>query len=117
MNEVWALINFPFDNHLARVHVENSAFDASRLVVLPDRENSRLGADICLLGWNVAHFAIAERTQIYKSSYGSDVSQHRDAESSHSRLTVLALLEVFDHLGRLGDIPRWRSGVLFPASP
>jgi len=80
MNEVWALSNFPFDSHLVRVHVENSAFDASHLVVTPDRENSRLGDEICLLGWKVAHLAIAERTRTYKSNYGGDVSQPRDAE-------------------------------------
>lgn len=86
MNEVWALSNFPFDNHRVRVHVENSTFDARRLVFVPDRENSRLGDEIRLSGWKMADFAIAERTQTYKSNYG-DVSLPRDAESSYSRLT------------------------------
>jgi hypothetical protein len=86
INEVWQLRSFPFDQHRLRVHIENSANDASAMVFVADRDNSRLGDEIKLSGWKVSDFGIDVATQVYKSNYG-DVSLPKDAESSYSRLT------------------------------
>ena len=97
INEVWQLRRFPFDQHRIRVHIENSASDASAMVFVPDRDNSRLGDEIHLSGWQVSGFGIDVSTKTYKSNYG-DVSLPKDAESSYSRLSFSADM-VRDNLG------------------
>lgn len=86
ISEVWDLHRFPFDQHRPRVHIENSAADATAMVFVADRDNSRLGDEIRLSGWKVSNFGIDVATQVYKSNYG-DVSLPTNAESSYSRLT------------------------------
>jgi hypothetical protein len=92
INEVWDLRRFPFDQHRPRVHIENSAADATAMVFVADRDNSRLGDEIKLSGWKVSNFGVEVATQVYKSNYG-DVSLPTNAESSYSRLTFAMDIE------------------------
>ena len=92
INEVWDLRRFPFDQHRPRVHIENSAADATTMLFVADRDNSRLGDEIRLSGWKVSNFGLDVATQVYKSNYG-DVSLPTNAESSYSRLTFAMDME------------------------
>lgn len=89
INEVWDLSAFPFDRHRIAVHIEDSAHDKRQVVFLPDTDNSRLGEEIEVSGWNFSGFRLDVTDQKYQSNYG-DISLPTNAESTYSRASFSA---------------------------
>ncbi|MDB6001355.1 MAG: hypothetical protein JWP52_3054, partial [Rhizobacter sp.] len=84
MAETWELKQFPFDAHTMKVNIEDSNFTTSDLVFVVDKDNSKLGDEIDMAGWNESHFTADANTHTYHSNYG-DPSLPTDARSEYSR--------------------------------
>jgi hypothetical protein len=92
MSEAWALSRFPFDSHTVRVHIEDSALTIPDLVFSPDRNNSGLGDELGLPGWNALNFVAQVSQKIYRTNYG-DISLPKDSRSDYSRFSFGVDLE------------------------
>jgi len=87
MDENWQMEKFPFDAHSMKVNIEDSSMTTKDLVFVADKNNSGLGDEISIAGWDASNFATAVTTKIYHSNYG-DISQPSDARSDYSRYEI-----------------------------
>jgi hypothetical protein len=92
MSETWELSRFPFDSHTVRINIEDSALTIPDLVFMPDRNNSGLGDEIDIAGWNALNFMVDVKDKIYRTNYG-DTSLPKDARSDYSRFVFGVDLE------------------------
>jgi hypothetical protein len=87
MNENWQMEKFPFDAHSMTVNIEDSSLTTQDLVFVTDQNNSKLGDEINMPGWDAADFRTEIMTKVYQSNYG-DISQPSDARSDYSRYMI-----------------------------
>ncbi|MFM6925925.1 MAG: hypothetical protein ACKOU7_10530, partial [Ferruginibacter sp.] len=81
MKNGWSINNFPFDRQTLRLTFENSQFDSTKMIFVPDtsgdhydkRISSRTGNnDIVINGWQVDSFVMSSRGRVYKTGFGLD---------------------------------------------
>jgi len=81
MKNGWNINNFPFDRQTLRLTFENSQFDSTRLIFVPDtlgdhfdkRISTRTGNnDMVINGWQVDSFVMSSRGRVYKTGFGLD---------------------------------------------
>jgi hypothetical protein len=92
MSETWELARFPFDSHTVRIHIEDSGLTIPDLVFTPDRNNSGLGDELDIAGWNALNFVADVKAKVYRTNYG-DISLPKDARSDYSRFVFGVDLE------------------------
>jgi hypothetical protein len=91
----WDLSDFPFDRHDLQIHVENSDWDASMFVFVPDTAGSAFEPDMPLEGWSVDSFSVASDLKTYQTTYGDP--QNPAGTSEYSRFTAHVALERADY--------------------
>lgn len=84
--------NFPLDNHVLELSIEDGAHESHELVFKPDSENSRIEGGIVIQGWDVMEMTTNVSTHEYLSNYG-DISLPTDNLALHSRFTASISLE------------------------
>jgi len=94
MKDSWRIDNFPFDVQKLRISIENSQYDSSALVFVPDTLGEHYDKRFTLRGWNIDSCILSSGIKTYETSFGLDtlsnpiskysafrvrMSMHRDA--------------------------------------
>jgi len=70
MKESWDVRDFPFDQQHLHVQIENTLFDNTRLVFMPDVQGSRFDEKEAIDGWTIRDFNVANRDNDYETGFG-----------------------------------------------
>jgi hypothetical protein len=70
MKENWNVRDFPFDHQHLRVEIENTLFDKSSLVFLPDTAGSRFDDKEAIDGWVIQNFKVTSQENDYQTGFG-----------------------------------------------
>jgi hypothetical protein len=70
MKHNWRVGDFPFDKQKLVVHIENSIYDNSRLVFVPDEMGSTFDRELTLDGWRISDFNVNTNTHEYTTVFG-----------------------------------------------
>jgi hypothetical protein len=70
MKENWNVSDFPFDKQLLRVRIENTLFDNSSLVFLPDIKGSTVDDEEAIDGWIISDFRVFKSENAYHTGFG-----------------------------------------------
>ncbi|ARS40249.1 hypothetical protein CA265_11540 [Sphingobacteriaceae bacterium GW460-11-11-14-LB5] len=70
MKDSWSINNFPFDHQLLRLSVENSQFDSSSLIFVPDTLGKQFDPRFTLRGWNIDSLKTSAANKIYETAFG-----------------------------------------------
>jgi hypothetical protein len=70
MKENWNVQDFPFDQQHLRVEIENTLFDKSSLVFLPDTAGSRFDDREAIDGWLIRNFKVTSQENNYETGFG-----------------------------------------------
>lgn len=83
MKDSWRIGNFPFDEQKLRLSIENSQFDSTAFVFLPDTAGRQFDPRFTLRGWNIDSCVINAGTRVYETAFGDDEAvQPRSAYSN-----------------------------------
>jgi hypothetical protein len=90
IKDSWRINNFPFDEQKLRISFENSQFDASSLVFVPDTLGDHFDSRFTLRGWNIDSCIITAGKRVYKTAFGSEdvVKQETEYSAFRVRLSV-----------------------------
>ena len=58
MKENWNVEDFPFDRQHLRIQIENTMFDNSTMVFVPDVQGSHFDKDEAIDGWTIRNFKV-----------------------------------------------------------
>jgi hypothetical protein len=72
MKENWNVADFPFDKQSLTVQIENTLFDKSSLVFVPDTTGSRFDDEEAIDGWTISDFHVATTTNDYHTGFGDN---------------------------------------------
>ena len=98
MKNGWNINNFPFDRQTLRLTFENSQFDSTKLIFVPDtlgdhfdkRISSRTGNnDMVINGWQVDSFLMNSRGRVYMTGFGLDNLPEQKQTYSALRIKVV----------------------------
>ena len=70
MKENWNVQDFPFDRQHLRIQVENTMFDNSTMVFVPDVQGSHFDKDEAIDGWTIRNFKVTVGTNDYETGFG-----------------------------------------------
>jgi hypothetical protein len=70
MKESWNVEDFPFDQQHLKVQIENTLFDNSSLVFLPDTVGSRFAEEEAIDGWVIRNFRVRRSNNDYQTGFG-----------------------------------------------
>ncbi len=87
----WDLTEFPFDDHTLEIQIENSAYDATDFVFVPDTAGSAYEPDLPIEGWRVTNFGVGTAPKSYHTTYGDP--SNPVGSSDYSRFTVDITME------------------------
>ncbi|MDJ1506200.1 hypothetical protein [Xanthocytophaga agilis] len=91
MKENWAIQHFPFDRQRLQILVENSKYDQSSLIFMPDTSGKLYDPDMTISGWKIRKTAIEIGTSEYKTGFGDTRLEHFNA--AYSQLAVVVDVE------------------------
>ena len=70
MKENWNVSDFPFDRQTLRVKIENTLFDNTGLIFLPDTTGSRIDDEEAIDGWSISNFRVFRAENDYRTGFG-----------------------------------------------
>jgi hypothetical protein len=70
MRHNWSVRDFPFDDQILKLHVENTIFNSDDLIFVPDTASSTYSSTLDLDGWNVTDFQIKSGVTEYNTAFG-----------------------------------------------
>lgn len=70
MKENWNVADFPFDQQHLTIQIENTLFDNSSLIFLPDTAGSRYDEQEAIDGWKIKNFHVHQKTNDYHTGFG-----------------------------------------------
>lgn len=85
----WKVGNYPFDRQKLIIELEDSHYDTSALILLADKENSRLDPNIRFGDFEITGFQISDGVHTYPTTYGDPALK---GQSSYSRITAVVTL-------------------------
>ncbi|HLO81867.1 MAG TPA: hypothetical protein VK166_12955 [Chitinophagaceae bacterium] len=88
LKDSWKISNFPFDEQKLRIFIENSQFDASSMVFLPDTLGEHYDKRYTLRGWNVDSCIITSGKKIYQTAFGNEAAVKQESEYSIFRVRL-----------------------------
>jgi hypothetical protein len=91
MKQSWEVSDYPFDDQELNLHVENTMFDASRLVFVADTAGSRYDPKLTVEGWDVTDFKVSTGRNLYKTSFGDPRTGSQQSE--YASFNILIKLE------------------------
>lgn len=80
MKQNWKVGDFPFDHQRLVVHIENSIYDQSSLVFVPDKMGSTFDRELTLDGWRISNFEVNTDTHEYITVFGDPRSDMLHSE-------------------------------------
>ena len=72
MKDSWRIGNFPFDHQTLRLSIENSQFDSSALVFIPDTVGQYFDKRFTLRGWTIDSCLISNSIKTYETGFGDE---------------------------------------------
>lgn len=90
MKDSWKISNFPFDEQKLRLSIENSQFDASALVFMPDTAGKHFDKRFTLRGWTIDSCIISTGKRTYETAFGLPGVTEQKSEYStfRARLSI-----------------------------
>lgn len=88
MKDSWKISNFPFDEQKLRVSIENSQFDASSLVFIPDTAGEHFDKRFTLRGWNIDSCIITSGIKKYETAFGVEGALKQQSEYGAFRVRL-----------------------------
>jgi hypothetical protein len=90
MKHNWKVGDFPFDKQKLTVHIENSIYDNSSLVFVPDEAGSTFDRELTLDGWRISNFKVDTKTHEYTTVFGDPQSDmlHSEYASFDIRIDI-----------------------------
>src|SRR5689334_2749425 len=90
MKHNWRVGDFPFDKQQLVVHIENSIYDKSRLVFVPDDLGSTFDRELTLDGWRIDNFQVTTNTHEYTTTFGDPSTDmlHSEYASFNIKLDI-----------------------------
>jgi hypothetical protein len=70
MKENWNVRDFPFDRQHLHIQIENSVFDDSSMVFVPDVKGSQYDKDDAIAGWQIHNFRVSVINNDYETGFG-----------------------------------------------
>ena len=70
MKENWNVQDFPFDRQHLKIQIENTVFDNSAMIFVPDRRGSHFDKDEAIDGWTIRDFKVSVTTNDYETGFG-----------------------------------------------
>lgn len=70
MKHNWRVGDFPFDKQQLVVHIENSIYDLSTMVFVPDETGSSYDRELTLDGWHISDFTVDTDVNEYTTVFG-----------------------------------------------
>jgi hypothetical protein len=80
----WDVKDFPFDDHVLELQIEDTNSEENLLTYVPDTENSTVSPDLRVPGWVVTPSKAAVVSTTYRTNYG-DITLPKDSGSTYSR--------------------------------
>lgn len=90
MKHNWRVGDFPFDKQQLVVHIENSIYDKSSLVFVPDEMGSTFDRELTLDGWRINNFEVNTNTHEYTTVFGDPSTDmlHSEYASFNIKLDI-----------------------------
>jgi hypothetical protein len=88
MKNNWKIANFPFDEQKMRVSIENSQFDASSLVFMPDTLGEHFDKRFTLRCWTIDSCIITSGIKKYETAFGVEGATKQLSEYSAFRVRL-----------------------------
>ena len=88
MKDSWKISNFPFDEQKLRISIENSQFDASSLVFIPDTLGEHFDRRFTLRGWKIDSCIITSGERLYETAFGLATDGKQQSEYSVFRVRL-----------------------------
>jgi len=90
MKHNWRVGDFPFDKQQLVVHIENSIYDQSSLVFVPDEMGSTFDRELTLDGWRISNFEVNTNTHEYTTVFGDPSTDmlHSEYASFNIKLDI-----------------------------
>lgn len=88
MKDSWRISNFPFDEQKLRLSIENSQFDASSLIFVPDTAGAHFDKRFTLRGWNIDSCIISAGNRLYETAFGSEGAAKQESVYSAFRVRL-----------------------------
>jgi hypothetical protein len=89
MKDSWRIENFPFDHQTLRISIENSQFDNSSLVFIPDTVGDHFDKRFTLRGWSIDSCLLSVNTKIYETGFGDETLAKPRTEYSAFRARMV----------------------------
>jgi hypothetical protein len=86
MKENWNVEDFPFDQQHLKVEIENTLFDKSSLVFVPDIAGSKINGKDGIDGWTIRNFRVNSKENHYETGFGDLRPGHES--STFSQFTI-----------------------------
>jgi hypothetical protein len=80
MKQNWNVQDFPFDKQHLVVKIENSIYDRSSLVFLPDTAGSTFDSHLTLDGWHITNFKVSANINEYQTVFGDPRAEEQRSE-------------------------------------
>jgi hypothetical protein len=88
MKDSWKISNFPFDEQKLRISLENSQFDASSMIFVPDTLGEHFDKRFTLRGWNIDSCVISSGKRVYQTAFGNEQAVKQETEYSAYRVRL-----------------------------
>jgi hypothetical protein len=88
MKQNWIVSDFPFDQQKLSLHIENTLFDNTSLIFLPDTTGSRFDDEEAIDGWTITNFKVRADVNDYHTGFGA---VHPDSQYSEFSQFVLEM--------------------------
>ncbi len=86
ITEFWDVRAFPFDDHVLRLRIEDSADEEDVVRLEPDMQNSSIAHDLTVPGWDVGHPRFLRSSASYTSNFGDPLLPSGN-QTVYTRLT------------------------------
>ena len=90
MKDSWKIDDFPFDQQILRLSIENSQYDSKALVFVPDTVGKHFDPRFTLQGWTIDSFHLMSDIKAYETTFGEPgySSPHTEYSSFRVRLSI-----------------------------
>lgn len=85
---MWDVGNFPFDEQMLRIEIEDATYESSLLRFEPDRSDSVRNPSLAIPGFEVGALSIGVVDHRYHTAYGDPTPTDGSASSDYSRVSI-----------------------------
>lgn len=91
MKETWHVKDYPFDQQVLHIIVENSKYDARTVVFVPDTVGQYYDPDFVVEGWKIKSFEVETGVSHYATGFGD--ASLEDPASDYSKYIITITLK------------------------